>query len=227
MLDPRPSRPLTRKGERTRRALVDGARRVFERDGYHEARLADIAAESGVSVGTFYLYFDQKDQVLAAVLQQVEDEMIRAGRPSGRSAGRQGQESGPPYLAARIAAANRAYFAAYRERAGLMLLLEEVATLSPEFRRIRSRRGWSFTERNAACIARLQQEGLVDPGLDPVLAARALSGMVARMAYHEFVLVASGRDHQMDGAGDGADALDRLTETATRLWVNGLGLRTL
>lgn len=207
-------RPLTARGQRTRRALVDGARRVFERDGYHDARLADITAESGVSVGTFYLYFDGKDQVLAAVLEQLEAEMLAAGRPE-----RRGGELRDPV--ARIEAANRAYLSAYRDRAPLMLLLEQAATLQPAFRAMRTRRGWTFTQRNAAQIEQLQREGYADPALDPVVAARALSGMVARMAYYEYALRPEGAD--AEGAEDADEALVR---TATTLWVNALTIRT-
>lgn len=40
MAPPRP--PVTARGMRTRAALVAAARRVFERDGYIDARLTDI-----------------------------------------------------------------------------------------------------------------------------------------------------------------------------------------
>lgn len=206
-------RPLTPRGERTRRALVEGARRVFERDGYHDARLADITAESGVSVGTFYLYFDGKDQALVAVLEQLEAEMLAAGRPERR-------EREPRDPVARIEAANRAYLAAYRDRAPLMLLLEQAATLQPAFRAMRSRRGRTFTQRNAAQIERLQREGHADPTLDPLVAARALSGMVARLAYYEYALRPDDADEERR-----ADADEALVRTATTLWVNALAIR--
>lgn len=204
-------RPLTPRGERTRRALIEGARRVFERDGYHDARLADITAESGVSVGTFYLYFAGKDQVLRAVLEQLETEMLEAGRPGRRP----GEHQDPM---ARIAATNRAYLRAYRDRARLMLLLEQAATLQPAFRAMRRRRGWTFTQRNAAQIERLQREGHADPALDPVVAARALSGMVARMAYYTYALADPDEERP-------ADEDEVLVRTATTLWVNALAIR--
>jgi len=45
---------VTRRGVRTRQALVDAARVVFEREGYLDARLTDITAEASCSSGTFY-----------------------------------------------------------------------------------------------------------------------------------------------------------------------------
>ena len=64
--------PTTARGRRTRDALVAAARVVFERDGYADSRLVDIAAEAGCSVGTFYTWFDGKDEVFAAVLEQAQ-----------------------------------------------------------------------------------------------------------------------------------------------------------
>ena len=112
-----------------------------------------------------------------------------------------------------IEAANRAYLVAYRRNAKLMALMEQVAQIDEDFRRLRLRRARAFGNRNAQAIARLQQRGLADPDLDPKLAAHALSGMVSRMAYLRYVL-------RFDGA-----SLEVLTRTLTRLWVNALGIR--
>ena len=45
------------------------ARRVFERDGYFGARVADITAEAGVAHGSFYTYFASRQDVFVAVLR--------------------------------------------------------------------------------------------------------------------------------------------------------------
>ena len=57
---------VTAKGLRTREELVAAARRVFERDGYTGARVADIAAEAGLAHGSFYTYFSSKQDVFLA-----------------------------------------------------------------------------------------------------------------------------------------------------------------
>ena len=63
----------TAKGQRTREELVAAARRVFERDGYFGARVADITAEAGVAHGSFYTYFASRQDVFVAVLREVVD----------------------------------------------------------------------------------------------------------------------------------------------------------
>lgn len=51
-----------------REAILDAAEAVFVRVGYHEAKMADIAAQTGFSVGTLYNYFDNKEAVFAALV---------------------------------------------------------------------------------------------------------------------------------------------------------------
>ena len=61
------SGPRSRKGERTRARLIDAAREVFERDGFLTARIADIASTAGLSQGSFYHYFESKEQIFREV----------------------------------------------------------------------------------------------------------------------------------------------------------------
>ncbi|MFT4009401.1 MAG: TetR/AcrR family transcriptional regulator [Nocardioidaceae bacterium] len=196
--------PTTPRGARTREALVAAARAVFERDGFINSRLTDITAEAHCSIGTFYTYFDSKEEVFTALMQTVQDDMLHPGLPH--------VDADPGNVAAILHASNRAYLEAYQRNAKLMLLLEQVATIDPEFRELRLARGRAFSERNAQWIRRLQDQGYADPTLDPMRSAEALSGMVGRMAYLELAL------------GQGETDLDTLADTATRLWLNALGI---
>jgi len=53
-----------------RRQIVDGARPVFLARGFDAARMGDIAKEAGVSKGTLYVYFKNKEELFAAIVQQ-------------------------------------------------------------------------------------------------------------------------------------------------------------
>lgn len=53
-----------RKATEKRRTILDGAVRVFARQGYHSTRVADIADEAGVAYGLVYHYFESKEAVL-------------------------------------------------------------------------------------------------------------------------------------------------------------------
>jgi AcrR family transcriptional regulator len=196
--------PTSARGQRTRAALVAAARRIFERDGYLEARLTDITAEAKCATGSFYTYFASKEEILQAVIEAAQDDMLHPG--AGRLSV---QESSPEAI---IRASNRAYFEAYKRNAKLMMILEQVAAVDPKFREVRRRRGQIFAHRNAKGIAALQEQGLIDTELDPVLTSLALSAMVSRMAYSTFCL------------GDEVP-MDDLVDICTRLWVNALQMK--
>jgi len=58
-----------RKEER-RTAILEAARGVFARQGYHRATVEDIVGAAGVARGTFYLYFDDKRAVFAELVDR-------------------------------------------------------------------------------------------------------------------------------------------------------------
>ncbi|WP_454164475.1 TetR/AcrR family transcriptional regulator [Gordonia iterans] len=204
--------PQTERGRRTRSALIAAARRVFERDGFVDSRLVDIVAEANCSIGSFYTWFESKDEVFAAVLHEAQSDMMHPG--TGRI-----EETDDPV--AIIAASNRAYFEAYRRNARLNHLLQQVAAVDPRFRAMRIARTNAFVARNARAIADLQSRGLADRRVEAELAATALSGMISRLAYDTYVI--AGDDAPDEGL---SDATDRLVESATRMWTNALGLTT-
>lgn len=62
------------EAERTRQDLLDAALVVFSRDGYAAARLADIAAEAGLTRGAIYHHFENKAALYMALIQRANDE---------------------------------------------------------------------------------------------------------------------------------------------------------
>ncbi|MEU8795580.1 helix-turn-helix domain-containing protein [Streptomyces sp. NPDC048643] len=61
--DPAPSL-RERKRERTRQALIDAAADLFERQGYDETTVAQIAAAAEIGTRTFFGYFAGKEDIL-------------------------------------------------------------------------------------------------------------------------------------------------------------------
>ena len=53
-----------------RRQILDGARSVFLGQGFEGASMNDIARVAGVSKGTLYVYFENKERLFAAVVEE-------------------------------------------------------------------------------------------------------------------------------------------------------------
>jgi TetR/AcrR family fatty acid metabolism transcriptional regulator len=63
-----------------RQRILDAAVKVFARKGYFGARVSEIASKAGVADGTVYLYFRDKEDVLASVFEDVVAEHVSAAR---------------------------------------------------------------------------------------------------------------------------------------------------
>lgn len=69
-------RPERSRGERTRTRLLEAGAAVLADRGYHDARVDDIVDHAAVSHGTFYRYFDNKDEFFRALAEAASDRMI-------------------------------------------------------------------------------------------------------------------------------------------------------
>lgn len=192
------------RAERTRAKLLRGARKIFERDGFVEARVTDIARAAGVAHGTFYTYFSSKEEIFKELVATLQEDLAHQ-RPDDSGTA---QEDDP---VARIDRGNRAYLDGYRRNAALMATLEQVATFNDELRELRRQTRRLFVERAARAISRWQVEGVADAELDAYVAASALCNMVDRFAYVWLVL---GEEFDDDVAA----------RTLTRLWCQALGM---
>jgi AcrR family transcriptional regulator len=67
-------RPVDREARRT--DLVTAAAATFAERGLANTAVSDIVKAAGVAQGTFYLYFDSKDDVVLAVAERIADGML-------------------------------------------------------------------------------------------------------------------------------------------------------
>lgn len=204
-LEPVSTTTLTPRGLRTRTALIDAARPIFERDGFSSARITDIADAARVAHGTFYTYFDSKEEIFREVITTVHGEMLVGADAADQEPAR------PATAYESIEQANRRFLEAYRKNALIMVIWEEAATLNTEFDDLLRISRQRFTGRSETFIRRLQEQGQADPGIDPRYAAHALGAMVSKFAYNWF---AGGEDFEFE------DAVTQLS----RLWSRALGI---
>jgi AcrR family transcriptional regulator len=200
------SSPRSRKGVRTRARLVEAAKKVFERDGFLDARIIDIAKTARLAPGSFYHYFDSKEEIFREVAEAQEQ---RLTAPPDDGSLEPSRDLSPRE---RIRRANRRYLERYRDEAALMGVIEQVSRYDADVNAARMATMKHFVERAEREIRRLQRERVADPKIHAAMAADALGAMVARFA--ELWLVQGYREYEFDEA----------VEQLTVLWANALGL---
>ncbi|MES1938997.1 TetR family transcriptional regulator [Salinisphaera sp. T5B8] len=72
-----PLKPTTARGEATRQKLLAAAEDAFGNTGFFRASISDITRAAGVAQGTFYLYFRNKEDVLAELVRHMGRELRR------------------------------------------------------------------------------------------------------------------------------------------------------
>jgi AcrR family transcriptional regulator len=198
--------PQTRRGMETRARLVRAAKKVFERDGFLDARITDISNGAGFSHGAYYHYFDSKEQLFREVAE-LQEAQLTAPPDDPRLA-----DAPHDSPRDRILKANRRYLQRYREEARIMGVIEQVSRYDEQVNEVRMERMKHFAQRSERAIRRWQDEGIADPELDAELVADALGAMVARFA--ELWLVQGYRDYDFD----------HVVEQLSRVWANALQL---
>ena len=202
----RPNGPRSRKGARTRARLVQAAKEIFEENGFLEARISDISERAGLSHGSFYHYFDSKEEIFREVAVEIEDQLSQAVDTVILD----GASTASPRERLRVAIGQ--FLESYREEAPIVGVIEQVSRYDDEMKAVRLARQRHYNEEVADSIRQLQEHGLADATLDPAITAWMLGAMTTRFA--EMWLVQGYRDYDFD------HAVDQLT----RLWCNALGL---
>ncbi len=63
--------PRTARGERTMRKILDAAREEFGALGFSDSSIVGITQRAGVALGTFYTYFESKDALFKALVDDM------------------------------------------------------------------------------------------------------------------------------------------------------------
>ena len=68
--------PRQERGIKTRNRILKAAKKMFSEQGFHGTNSKQIAAEAGVSIGSFYSYFPNKKKLFVEVLGAYETQRI-------------------------------------------------------------------------------------------------------------------------------------------------------
>ena len=157
-------RPLSKRGERTRRRLLEAAEAVFAELGYHDASIVKITEAAGVGQGTFYLYFAGKrdvfDELVVDLNHRVRHAMTEAASEGATRADKE-----------RLGFA--AFFRFTAEHPALYRIIRQAEFVSPETLQLHYER---LTSGYVAGLRQAMEAGEIEK-TDPELLAWALMGI--------------------------------------------------
>jgi AcrR family transcriptional regulator len=157
-------RPLSQRGERTRRRLLEAAEAVFAEFGYHDASIVKITEAASVGQGTFYLYFASKKDVFDELVVDL-NHRVRHAMTEAASQGTTRAEM------ERLGFAG--YFRFVAEHPALYRIIRQAEFVSPEMLHLHYER---LTSGYVAGLRQAMEDGEIAEG-DPELLAWALMGI--------------------------------------------------
>lgn len=72
-----PADPKQARSKQTKEKITQAAILLFQERGYEKTTSNDIAAAAGVSVGSFYVYFTDKRQLMLTIFDRLADELFK------------------------------------------------------------------------------------------------------------------------------------------------------
>ncbi|MFI0351258.1 TetR/AcrR family transcriptional regulator [Actinomadura sp. 9N407] len=190
--------PSTPKGHRTEAAFLDAARQVFAEKGYFNAKISDIAKAAGKSPGSLYNYYENKEQLLEALLERFSGEVLEASFSS------QSDD-----LMESIRGAVRAYWFGYRKYLAEMVGLFQMSMTDEAFaERWRAVRAAGI--RSVLSGIKNAERSGYRIGLDQEVLASAIVAMLESFCW---VWLAAGGDTDVAAPDD-----ETAIETLSTLW---------
>ena len=191
-----------RKGERTRKELMVTCAKMLETEPYDRLKVSTLCDEAAVSHGTFYVYFDKLNTILAEVLALFVDYVQLQMRSAAR------QEGNPVHNT------TAAYYALFESNSGLMKCLIMGIDAFPEakttFQRLNNE--WAKTVVRAYVKGRVSSSIAED---ELMRRAYALGGMVDQYLTALFVT----KDPWICSISQSSDAV---ITTLTNIWTKGM-----
>ena len=200
------SSPSMRKGERTRLRLRIAAAEALEKSGYQDLKVADICKLAGVSLGTFYIYFTDKEDISVGIAMDFVTHLYDEARRASNGLG--------DWQA--VYETNLFFVKAYGANPGLMRSHVQLQSLEPAFREVWEPLHQEWLNRLARSIRRRSPEDLSPE--DALRMALALEQMVFSYIYNAVVTQA------FPVKTDESDP-EKLAKMLTQLWFRAIHAR--
>jgi AcrR family transcriptional regulator len=160
--------PPARGNPDTRNALLESALRVLDQKNFTEVTVDDIVCEAGLARGTFYIYFKDKYDILAALARRLNDELFaRSHIEIDRHA--------PAYD--RIRSSLRQVIATWEQHGPFFRSMTQVSLSRPDFLKLNQELRRPFIDQIRHDLESSIERGHAKP-IDPRVAAKALAAMM-------------------------------------------------
>jgi AcrR family transcriptional regulator len=147
-----PVQALSSKGRQTRDAIEQAARKLFAERGFHGTTLADITSAAGKSSAVFYRYFDDKEDLLAALAESFLHDIVE---PSGLSVSLPDSPDDTEFFTGVVTG----YWNMFKQNIGIMIAVAQLAATQQRFARVQNEFRRFGMDIVAASVRRAQQQG--------------------------------------------------------------------
>jgi AcrR family transcriptional regulator len=147
-----PTENLSSKGRQTRQAIEQSARKLFAERGFHGTTLADITSAAGRSPAVFYRYFDDKEDLLAALAESFLRDVVT---PSGSSVALPDSPDDNEFFTSVVTG----YWNMFKQNIGIMIAVAQLAATQQRFALVQNefrRFGMNIV---AASVRHAQEQG--------------------------------------------------------------------
>lgn len=139
------ARPLSSKGRQTRQSIEDAGRKLFAERGFHGTTLADITAAAGRSPASFYRYFTDKEDLLAALAESFLRKVVDLPTI--------------PHDHDFFVSAVGVYWDVFKPNIGIMVAVDQLAAAQARFALLQKRFRQFGTDIVGASVRRAKQQG--------------------------------------------------------------------
>ena len=162
-----PVQTLSSKGRQTRDAIEQAARKLFAERGFHGTTLADITSAAGKSSAVFYRYFDDKEDLLAALGESFLHDIVE---PSGLSVSLPDSPDDTEFFTTVVTG----YWNMFKQNIGIMIAVAQLAATQQRFAHVQNEFRRFGMDIVAASVRHAQQQGYGED-LNPEHVAAAIA----------------------------------------------------
>jgi AcrR family transcriptional regulator len=181
-----------------RERILDNASELFAAKGYHGTTIDEIVQATGIAKGTFYIYFDSKEELLVEVIKRlIESTLVKIDRELVGKAKRD--------FVTRIETKGQEMIQLYLERSELLYMLLGETVGNPRL----TKQLWEVYEQLAARLEDDLREGVEAGELFPFTDLKTISYALVGMGQSMAILLSRGDESQVEKTRKAVDEFIR------------------